>query len=364
MPRSPRVTCEECGDEVFQDDAVSSNGYLYCQNCYDNMEGNYDDDDYDSDEYRSNNINEVSINSYGYHPTPKFWDFVDGNTTVSINSRVTKVKPFVGIELETEDKNNSGNNLHNDAHHIHEVTNGLIYVKDDCSLRNGFEMVSHPMSLDFIHNDTESIRSGLSYLRKNGYRAWTTSNCGQHIHISKNSFMNPAHEMKFLYFIFRNKETLINFVGRNSQYAQYDLDAFLGVESEYWNGPKPTLIEVAKGMRKDGGYVPSQTYRNLAVNRLNEHTHELRIFRPSLRYETLLSYIEFVYCLFEYTKIITASQVIKENAINYFDGLANYARSFPDVYPNFIWKMHTRPNVSKAPDGWVDKPSKDKKEDK
>jgi hypothetical protein len=230
MPRSPRVTCEECGDEVFQDDAVSSSGYLYCQNCYDNMEGNYDDDDYDSDEDRSNNINEVSINSYGYHPTPKFWDFVDGNTTVSINSRVTKVKPFVGIELETEDKNNSGNNLHNDAHHIHEVTNGLIYVKDDCSLRNGFEMVSHPMSLDFVHNDTESIRSGLSYLRKNGYRAWTTSNCGQHIHISKNSFMNPAHEMKFLYFIFRNKETLINFVGRNSQYAQYDLDAFLGVE--------------------------------------------------------------------------------------------------------------------------------------
>jgi formylmethanofuran dehydrogenase subunit E len=44
MPRSPRVTCEECGDEVFQDDAVSSSGYLYCQNCYDNMEGNYDDD--------------------------------------------------------------------------------------------------------------------------------------------------------------------------------------------------------------------------------------------------------------------------------------------------------------------------------
>lgn len=357
MPRSRIVECENCNDDIYEDDAISTDGYLYCQNCYDDMESNSDDDAW------RNSDNSGSINSYGYHPTPRFFDFVDGNTKVSMQSRVTLSKPFVGIELETEDKDNNGNNLHNDARYVSDLTNGLIYVKDDCSLRNGFEMVSHPMSLDFVHNDTENIRQGLSYLRKKGYRAWTTSNCGQHIHVSKNSFENAAHEMKFLYFIFRNKKTLINFVGRNSQYAQYDLDAFLGT-SEYWNGPKPTLIEVAKGVRKDGGYVPSQAYRNLAVNRLNEHTHELRIFRPSLRYETLLSYIEFVYCLFEYTKVVTASQVIKENAINNFDGLANYARSFPDVYPNFIWKMHTRPEVSKAPDGWVDKPSKDKKENK
>ena len=356
------VDCYDCHDTINREDSVYSSGDFYCQNCYENMENDYDSDD-ESDENSDQN-NHNTIDSYSYHPSPKFYDFVDNNTQMSMNSRVTRVKPFVGIELETEDKINGGNNLHDDARYVRELTNGLIYVKDDCSLRNGFEMVSHPMSLDFIHNDTESIRNGLSHLRKKGYRAWTTSNCGQHIHISKDSFMNPAHEMKFLYFVFRNKETLINFVGRNSQFAQYDLDAFLGVADEYWNGPKPTLIEVAKGVRKDGGYVPSQTYRNLAVNRLNEYTHELRIFRPSLRYETLLSYIEFVYCLFEYTKVVTASQVIKENAINNFNGLANYARSFPDVYPNFIWKMHTRPNVSKAPDGWVDKPSKDKKENK
>jgi hypothetical protein len=356
--RSP-IDCWDCSDTVDRNDAVYSGGSWYCQNCYDNMES---DSDYDPHDDSSEDNNHNSINSYGYHPTPRFWDFVDNNTTVSMNSNATKIKPYVGIELETEDKDNGGNSLNNDASYIHNLTNGLIYVKDDCSLRNGFEMVSHPMSLDFVHNDTESIRKGLRYLRKKGYRAWTTSNCGQHIHISKNSFINPQHEMKFLYFIFRNKQTLINFVGRNSQYAQYDLDAFLGASDEYWHGPKPTLMEVAKGVRKNGDYVPGQSYRNLAVNRLNEHTHELRIFRPSLRYETLLSYIEFVYCLFEYTKEVTAHQVIKENAINKFDGLANYARSFPDIYPNFIWKMHTRPNVAQQPDGWINNPSKDKKE--
>jgi hypothetical protein len=183
MPRSPIVTCEECGDESIQDDAVSSMVIFIVKIVMTIWKVTL----------MMIMIGEimttvVSINSYGYHPTPRFWDFVDGNTTVSINSRVTKVKPFVGIELETEDKDNNGNNLHNDARYVSDLTNGLIYVKDDCSLRNGFEMVSHPMSLDFVHNDTESIRSGLSYLRKKGYRAWTTSNCGQHIHVSKNSF--------------------------------------------------------------------------------------------------------------------------------------------------------------------------------
>jgi hypothetical protein len=89
MPRSRIVECENCGDDIYADDAINSNDYLYCQNCYDDMESNSNDDAW------RNNDNSGSINSYGYHPTPKFWDFVDGNTT----GIVCKFKSYVKLNL-------------------------------------------------------------------------------------------------------------------------------------------------------------------------------------------------------------------------------------------------------------------------
>ena len=71
-------------------------------------------------------------------------------------------------------------------------------------------------------------------------------------------------------------------------------------------------------MRKNGDYVPGAYERNLAVNRSNEYTHELRIFRPSLRFTTVLAYTEFVHCLFSYAQVMTANDALKNNALTSF----------------------------------------------
>jgi hypothetical protein len=209
------------------------------------------------------------------------------------------------------------------------------------------------MSLEYIQNHAERFANILTYLRRNGYRAWETSTCGLHIHISKNSFADEKHQMKFIYFIYNNKKSMIKFAGRNSQFARFDLGSFLGEGSTYWEGEKPNLMEVVKGFRKNGKYVPSPNERNLAVNRMNNHTHELRIFRPSLRFKTVLAYFEFVHCLWAFTEQITSNEAIKNQALSTFEPFADYARINNTKYPNLVVWMHKR-KCSEVPKGWLE----------
>ena len=372
VPRNEGINriCNDCGTEWLGIDDIYFNdniGGIVCHDCNDRDNSPNSDDDESDD-----NSDDGYVNSYSYHPEPIF--HINSRRTTT-DSGFTKLTPTFGVELETEQKTPDYTNLMNAASYIHAQTDGFVYVKDDCSLRNGFELVSHPATLDYWQNHSAGYQNALTYLRSKNFRAWTTSRCGLHIHVSKASFENPMHEMKFIYFIFRNKNTMVDLVGRNSPFAQYNLDSYLGVgnpddENEYddntWSSmfPKPTLIEIAKGFRKDGTRVGRPLERNLAVNRSNQDTHELRIFRPSLLFATVLSYIEFVHCLFEYTKQITANDILRHDAINRFEPLAVYAREHRELYPNFIWKMHNRPNVSQAPEGWVDSPHQNKKRGK
>ncbi len=356
MPaESDEIDCERCGETLERDDAYQLDGYLYCSGCHDDEQ----DERYSSeDDERPTE----GVHSYGYKPTAVYFNS-DGLASgragkITADNGILRGLPYMGMEIEVEDPNNRYD--HNDiVHEIHSRTNGLVYVKEDCSLSNGFEIVTHPMTIGYLQNHSDGLQSALSYLRTKGFRAWQTSTCGLHIHISKNSFVDAKHEMKFLYFVYMNKLNMIQFSGRNSSYAKYDMDAFVGASGMNWDDDdKPTIMEVVKGVRKNGEYVPSAYERNLAVNRNNSHTHELRLFRPSLRFETVLAYGEFVHCLWQFTQVVTSGQAIKEKGLREFEMFANYAREHNELYPNLVKKIHKR-GVSPTPLGW---PTEDNKE--
>ena len=340
------IDCERCGEEISMTNSIRHDGYRYCESCYDHICEEENESEYE-EERRTE-----GVHSYGYKPQSLFFNS-DGRTSRSY-SKITsddgtiRGVPYMGMEIEVEDPSNRYN--HNDiAQEVLEYTNNLVYLKEDCSLNNGFEIVTHPMTIGYLQNHSDGLRSALSHLRSSGFRAWQTSTCGLHIHISKNSFKDAKHEMKFLYFVYMNKENMIKFSGRNSSYAKYDIDSFVGASG--WEGDKPTIMEVVKGVRKNGEFVPSAYERNLAVNRNNSHTHELRLFRPSLKFETVLAYGEFVHCLWEFTQVVTSSQAIKEKGLREFEMFANYAREHNELYPNLVKKIHKR-GVSPTPFGW------------
>jgi len=355
MPaESDEIDCERCGETLERDDAYRLDGYLYCSSCHDDVQYEQEQED----EERPTE----GVHSYGYKPQAVYFNS-DGLASGRA-SRITDDKgilrglPYMGMEIEVEDPNNRHD--HDDiVQEIHSRTSGLVYVKEDCSLSNGFEIVTHPMTIGYLQNHSDGLASALSYLRIRGFRAWQTSTCGLHIHISKNSFMDAKHEMKFLYFVYMNKLNMIKFSGRNSSYAKYDIDAFVGASGMDWDDKdKPTIMEVVKGVRKNGTYVPSAYERNLAVNRNNSHTHELRLFRPSLRFETVLAYGEFVHCLWQFTQVVTSGQAIKEKGLREFEMFANYAREHNELYPNLVKKIHKR-GVSPTPLGWLTEDNKE-----
>jgi hypothetical protein len=355
MPaESDEVDCERCGETLERDDAYSLDGYLYCSGCHDDVQYEHEQED---DERPTE-----GVHSYGYKPNAVYFNS-DGRPAnhagrITDDKGILRGLPYMGMEIEVEDPNNRYD--HNDiVQEIHSRTNGLVYVKEDCSLSNGFEIVTHPMTIGYLQNHSDGLRSALSYLRTKGFRAWQTSTCGLHIHISKNSFVDAKHEMKFLYFVYMNKLNMIQFSGRNSSYAKYDMDAFVGASGMDWDDKdKPTIMEVVKGVRKNGDYVPSAYERNLAVNRNNSHTHELRLFRPSLRFETVLAYGEFVHCLWQFTQVVTSAQAIKEKGLREFEMFANYAREHNELYPNLVKKIHKR-GVSPTPLGWLTEDNKE-----
>lgn len=340
------IDCERCGEEISTTNSIRHDGYRYCESCYDHICEEENESEYEEERQTE------GVHSYGYKPQSLFFNS-DGRPSRTYSKMTSddgtiRGVPYMGMEIEVEDPSNRYN--HNDiAQQVLEYTNNLVYLKEDCSLNNGFEIVTHPMTIGYLQNHSDGLRSALSHLRSNGFRAWQTSTCGLHIHISKNSFKDAKHEMKFLYFVYMNKENMIKFSGRNSSYAKYDIDSFVGANG--WEGDKPTIMEVVKGVRKNGEFVPSAYERNLAVNRNNSHTHELRLFRPSLKFETVLAYGEFVHCLWEFTQVVTSSQAIKEKGLREFEMFANYAREHNELYPNLVKKIHKR-GVSPTPFGW------------
>jgi hypothetical protein len=221
--------CESCEDTVRLSDTRRWEGDRYCEGCVD---GNvYTCDDcgeeywsehyncsYDPDEDEDNGV----IHSYSYRPRPEF--FGSGQY-------------HLGFELEVEARNSS-------RYHGAEITQNMLgsraYMKDDGSLNDGFEIVTHPHTLDKYQGDFDW--DFLDKLKREGFRSWNTTSCGLHVHVSRTAFGTGAssmgcynrptrseiilkrqsHELRFMKLIYDNQRQVERIAGRsNNNYATF-----------------------------------------------------------------------------------------------------------------------------------------------
>lgn len=241
--------CNECNCVIHYDNAYESGGEYYCHECY--------------DEVRSGD----SINDYSYKPTPIFY---------GSDSR------YFGVELEID----IGGKESDNADEILEIGNDSaehIYIKSDGSLNDGMEIVTHPMNLEYHLNEFcwEDIMHECVRL---GYRSHQTSTCGLHIHVNRDSLGKTSDEQeevisRILYFVEHHWNEMLKF-SRRSEYAMSRWAARYGYE----NDPKAILDKAKKG---DKG-------RYAAVNLRNYYTIEFRMFRGTLKYNTLAAALQMV----------------------------------------------------------------------
>lgn len=274
-------TCDECNELIFTSESYGDEYTTLCSSCYntrftrcsccDTLLRNedafhLDGYDYCSECYHDEVDRNRSIHDYGYKPEPVFY----GDS-----------KRYFGIELEIDGAGKDSDN----ADEILAIANRgeeHIYIKGDGSLDDGMELVTHPMSLDY-HKDfqwEEIMKKAISQ----GYRSHQTSTCGLHIHVNRSSLGETHDEQedvisRILFFVETHWAELLRF-SRRSEYSMNRWAARYGYEKT----GREILDKAKKG--NNGRYA--------AVNLMNWATIEFRLFRGTLKYNTLIAAIELV----------------------------------------------------------------------
>ena len=245
------VTCTNCGCLVHNDDAhyPDDSDEPYCQDCYDKYSGEY-------------------IHNYHYKPEPIFY----GSGSL-----------FMGVELEIDD----GGEEDRKAEKICGIANDeneYIYCKHDGSLDDGFEIVSHPMTLDY-HTNEMNWQDVLEEAVRLHYTSHNAGSCGLHIHCNRDFFGGTVDEQeiaigRIVYFVEKHWNELVRFSRRTTGSLNRWAAKYATISD--------TILETyQKAKDKDLG-------RYVAVNLSNYSTIEFRLFRGTLRYETFIAALQLV----------------------------------------------------------------------
>ena len=241
------ITCDHCGETIWTTECVTDDNSFLCQSCFEDLEDEIED--------------------YSYKPTPIFYG--DG-------------KRYFGVELEVDDGGKDNDN----AYRLKSIGNAqleTIYIKSDGSLDDGFEIVSHPMTLNY-HIEEMNWKDIFREAVSMGYRSHQTSTCGLHVHVNRNAFGDNQTEQeeiisRILFFVEKHWNELFMF-SRRSSYNMSRWSARFGFEKT----GKQILEKAKSGC--NGRYV--------AVNLNNYHTIEFRLFRGTLKYNTFIATLQMV----------------------------------------------------------------------
>lgn len=266
--------CEDCG-EVFHIDngSCDDRGCWHCDYCYN----------------QRHNDNSGLIWGYSEKPDAVFHNVGDDH-------HGDEYRLYIGVENEISGRNAYINDA---AQEIRDIADtDLLYMKDDCSIDNGFEMVSHPCTLDY-HMREFPWDEIFHAARTNQFDVEHHS-CGLHCHVNRRFFgpdkeTQDLHIAKLILVVEKLWDDIAAIARRDSnQYAE-----------------KPWV----KYERGDDAYSLREKYwgqiydRYYAINVTNRHTVEFRMFRNTLDYSTFIATLQFVDTICRHVKRMNISDI-------------------------------------------------------
>jgi len=308
------TTCDDCGEWESRDEFTSTyGGNDVCRNC---RENHYEYSDY-YDSYVNNddsrtaidrNGDEVTIHcddddfswndeedSYVHHeyagqiiasyhsskgnftPISSAWTKANSfyiSKIVDINNPPPRLERYFGVELEVEVKH--GDRVGR-AEAINDAVNDgkvgkFCFFENDGSLTHGFEIITQPMGLD-MHTEfwqwlkNRDLTSGLL--------SHNTSSCGLHVHVTRMGLSRLQLSKMVAFVNHPDNKVLLEAIARRygSNYAQF-----------FSNKTISNALRSAESR-----------YEALSLD--SRKTVEFRIFKGSLKYESVMSAIEFTNAL-------------------------------------------------------------------
>lgn len=258
-------TCHECGALVNESDLETIDGTDYCPSCAENAR---------------------VIEGYGHTYAENFYQSSDCDEEAADGL-------YFGIELETEcDDEYSAQDMAGDL--LDEIGREVISCKEDGSLSDGgCEIVTQPMTLKYQYeNDVWGCISTIC--RRHGATSHDNGDCGLHVHASRRYFnqatgyrdteniyaaierMLQTHRSEWMRFSRRSASSM-------SRWAEINDSCAYGIK----DGDTPSEKRGKVTKYKDTG-------RYQALNLSNYDTIEFRMFRGTLRLESILASIEAV----------------------------------------------------------------------
>lgn len=240
-------------------------------------------------------------------------DYNSGDSENYIYDHEYKPKPIFhgkgihyGIELEVDDLRD----LDTLTYKLYKKSKQekLFYLKEDGSISCGFEIVTHPMTLDY-HVSKMNWEHILDLCAQNSNDIHNNRNtCGLHIHIEKKGLGNTngmieLTTLKLLYIFEKFWKDIWVFSRRqNDYYCKQNVTNY--------------KLKDIKKQREQGRYT--------AINLLPFFTIEVRIFKGTLDVNTILASIEFIHGLVTVLPLINVIQIQKITWDELMDQILDY----------------------------------------
>ena len=298
------VICDHCAERVYEENAVEDDTHTLCDHCFDEYYVRCEDCnciihrdrtywDNDNNAYCASCWDEHSeiIREYSYTPDLVFhgkglWHF--------------------GVELEID---NGGTDRYN-AEKLLNIANAdaeNLYIKTDGSLDDGLELVTHPMTLTYRLNEMPWA-AVLHKAQEMDYLSHAAGTCGLHVHISSLAFgctyeQQEASIARLLYFVEKFWAELLRF----SRRTQSQMNRWA---ARYGMKLTPT-DQMSHAKNSCAG-------RYTAVNLTNSDTVEIRMFRGTLKLNTLKATLQMVNHLVEVAVAMSDATV---QDMSWFDSL-------------------------------------------
>ena len=282
--------CRDCGFMYFIENMIGMGDGLVCQDCH---------------------VIATPVHGYGYKPIPRY------KLNEAIEKTVRRDSLLFGVEWEVE---NDGKRETEDV--AMDVKNlmgrDFVYCKHDGTIRNGFEIVTHPFSWDAFQKyipkweELTAMFKKLKVVNACTIPGWT-STCGIHIHMTKKAF-TTVHLYKFMNFIYNeeNRKFVVDISqrGGENRYASFNRDDHRHIK---------TCVRDKVNFTGD---------RRNAVNLMPPHTVEIRIFASTVVASEFFKNIEFVHSLFMFTLNESISKVTLKNYLLF---VKENEKSYPNL---------------------------------
>ena len=239
------------------------------------------------------------IHNYSYKPEPEIG---------YKNDRESREHLTFGVELECEPRNDGGN-VRMDAYELSdrldEIPGGRTYCKSDGSLSNGVEIVSHPGTLAH-HMYVMHWRQIQRTCEKAGFRSHDAANSGLHVHVGRAQLGSTDAErddvtrkVQVLFALYAAELTRFSRRRRSCLEQWAPIDS-LGVTPDDIRRVSSGAQLASWASARVPAYLSNHNDRYTAVNVTNRATVEIRIFRGTLKRDTLIAAIQLVSNVFEY----------------------------------------------------------------